>query len=297
MKYIKTFEKYNTGDINEGILSTLKNFFSKLFANIDQAFSEQGDKLLKEIEAKKNPKDVFITMKGFLDVNKKTFTTEINKATTLNKVRDAVYSNVVLLEASFKAASTKLNNSKVSFEQIFGNAAPKEFQKLFSQKDDKNKQKAMEEFSNSMVENMGKGIGIKDFEELKLKVGEEAKTSGTTTGTPPPAGTPPAGTPPAGTPPPDTKQLTNLKKLISDWFNNNVYMKIYKNMEALEKESPAQATTLDQQINNIKITNNKNGVKKMINSILNFDDDNKLGNLRDAMAKLGYINKDDVGKF
>ena len=238
-------------------------------------------------------------MKGFLDINKKTFTTEINKANVLNKVRDAVYSNVVLLDASFKAASTKLNNNKVSFEQIFGNEAPKEFQKIFSQKDAKNKQEMMLSFSNSMVENMGSGIGIKDFEELKLKVGEDAKPSGTTEA-------------PTSTnqnqqtvnasykfinEAADTKQLTNLKKLIVDWFNNNVYMKIYKNMEVLEKEAPTQVTSLDQQINNIKITNNKNGVKKMINSILNFDDDNKLGNLRDAMAKLGYINKDDVGKF
>jgi hypothetical protein len=296
MKYLKTFDNYSSGDINsmnEGVLSSLKNFFSKLFQNIDEVFSQQGDKVLKEIESKKNPKDVFNTMKGFLDVNKNTFTSEMNKATALNKVRDAVYSNVVLLDASFKAASTKLNNNKVSFDQIFGKEAPKEFQKIFSQKDAKNKQEMMVSFSNSMVENMGKGIGIKEFEELKLNIGEETNTSGETN-TNQNVNASYKFVNEAAT----DDQLTNLKKLIIDWFNNNVYMKIYKNMAELEKTAPNTATTsLDQQINNIKITNNKNGVKKMINTIINFDDDNKLGNLRDAMDKLGYIKKDDVGKF
>jgi hypothetical protein len=298
MKYLETFENYN--NINEGLLNSLKGFFSKLFQNIDQVFSQQGDKILKEIESRKSPKDVFNSMKGFLDVNKKTFTTEINNATTLNKVRDSVYSNVVLLYSSFKAASTKLNNNKASFEQIFGNEAPKEFKKLFAQKDDKNRQEMMLSFSNSMVENMGKGIGIKDFEELKLNVGEEAKQSGTSTSTP--TTNQPTQNVNASykfiNESATTEELINLKKLITDWFDNSVYMKIYKNMAVLEKEAPTQAAnTLDQQINNIKITNNKAGVKKIINTIINFDDDKKLGDLRDAMVKLGYVNKNDVGTF
>jgi hypothetical protein len=313
MKYLKTFENYNNTDmniINEGILGSLKSFFSKLFANIDEVFSQQGDKVLKEIESKNNPKDVFNTMKGFLDVNKKTFTTEMNKSKALNKIRDAVYSNVVLLESSFKAASTKLNNNKVSFEQIFGNEAPKEFQKIFSQKDPKNKQEMIVSFSNSMVESMGKGIGIKDFEELKLNIGEEAKPSGTTdtnqntnnnnqnTNNNNQNQTNVNASYKFINEAATTPQLTNLKKLIIDWFNNNVYMKVYKNMAEIEKNTPNTANaSLDQQINNIKITNNKNGVKKLINTILNFDDDKKLGDLRDAMVKLGYVNKNDVGTF
>jgi hypothetical protein len=301
MKYLSTFESYSYDNINEGLLSSLKGFFSKLFQNIDVVFSQQGDKVLKEIEAKKNPKDVFNTMKNFLDVNKKTFNTELENAVSLNKIRDAVYSNVVLLDASFKAASTKLNNNKVSFEQIFGNETPKEFQKIFNQKDAKNKQEMMVSFSNAMVENMGKGIGIKEFDELKLNIGEEAKPSGETNQTTTnqqnnnqsvnasykfinEAAT--------------SDQLKNLKKLISDWFNNDVYIKIYKNMDALEKEAPTQANnTLDQQINNIKVTNNKDGVRKMLNTIVNLDDDKKLANVRDALVKLGYLNKNDIGTF
>jgi hypothetical protein len=313
MKYLKTFETYNiTTDediTNEGLLGSLKGFLGKLFQNINKIFTEQGDKVIKEIEAKKNPKDVFNTMKGFLDVNKQTFTTEMNNSASLNKVRDAVYSNVVLLDASFKAASTKLNNNKVSFEQIFGNETPKEFQKIFSQKDEKNKQEMVVSFSNSMVENMGKGIGIQNFEELKLNIGEEAKPSGmtaTSTTTEAPTTNQPNTTPEQNV---NTSykfineaatddQLKNIKKIIIDWFNNNVYMKIYKNLAEIEKNTPNTATTsLDQQINNIKITNNKDGVKKMVNAILNFDDDKKLGDLRDAMVKLGYINMNDVGKF
>lgn len=321
MKYLKTFENYNNNDttiINEGILGSLKNFFSKLFQDIDEVFSQQGDKVLKEIESKKNPKEVFNTMKGFLDVNKKTFTTEMNKAAALNKIRDAVYSNVILLESSFKAASTKLNNNKVSFEQIFGNEAPKEFEKIFKQKDAKNKQEMIVSFSNSMVESMGKGIGIKDFEELKLNIGEDAKPSGTTNTNNQNTNNQNTNQQNTNTnnnnqntnqqnvnasykflnEAATTQQLTNLKKLIIDWFNNNVYMKIYKNMAELEKNPANAATaTLDQQINNIKITNNKAGVKKMINTIINFDNDKKLGDLRDAMVKLGYVNVNDIGKF
>jgi len=342
MNHIKSFESFKNEQLNEGAFDFLKKIFNQMFAGLGEIYTQQTQRVFKDIENQTQPKAVYDILKKFLVISKNNFNKDMEGATDITKLRDASYSNMVSLYATFETAAKKLSNNKVSFNNVFGETPPKEIRKIFNQKDTKKREQMMVEFSNALIRNVGGGLKIDDndlAEMEKTPVGAEPKkkpeekekantkdTKDTQNTTEADKKTKDAkaeqdakfkseqqkadiktgeqSTTPAATTESiqfileevSTEQLTNLKDLINQWYASNIYDKIEKNINTISKAAPAN-DDINKIIDNVKNTNHKDNLKKMLTSIANLDDANKYAEIRDALIKLGYIKKDDIGVF
>lgn len=323
MKNIKTYSTFNDDRLNEGLFDFLKKAFNQMFTGLSEIYTQQTQQVFKDIENQKNLKDVYTILGKFLVISKNNFDKDMTSAANLNKIRDAVYSNMVSLYAAFETGSKKLSNNRVSFDNAFGETPPKELKKIFNQKDVKKRESMMLEFSNSLIENLGVGIKLdpNDVDIMKKTiVGAKPEKDTTKIDTTKAAENEPTA---ANEPANDAnanqeqeiktgekvadnyhyiaekvsaEQKTNLKDLVVSWFDVNIYKKLDNTIKSVSKE-PQQSTDIDNIVNSIKATNNKEGVKKMLQKIANLEDSRKYADVRDALVKLGIIGQDEIGKF
>jgi len=340
MIHLKNYDSFKNEHVNEGLFDLLKKAFNVMFKGLEEIYVAQTQRVFKDIQNQTQPKAVYDVLNKFLVISKNNFTKDLDGAKSLPKVRDASYSNMVSLYATFETAAKKLSNNKVSFDNIFGETPPKEIKRIFKQKDVKQRERMMLDFSNALVENLGGGLKIdpKDIADMKSKpVGAKQEK-------------------PAPEKPVDNKeqvaadktqqkadaanaqqvaadanvnqkaevatgektdttaqqnasykyiaekvtndQIKNLKDLVNQWYASNIYDKIEKNIKVVAKEAPAaKIDDINASIKNIKATNNKDGVKKMVTNVVNLNDKGKYAAVRDALAKQGVVKKDDIGKF
>jgi uncharacterized protein YbcV (DUF1398 family) len=286
MKYLKTFETY-TEVLNEaGIFDFLKKLFNMMFQGIDKIYTEQTQRVFKDIENKRKPKEVFDILKRFIIISKENFTKDLENVSDLIKLRDASYSNIISLYSAFTTASKKLSNTKISFSEIFGDNPPKGFKKIFDQKDDKKRIEYIKGFTDSLIENLGSDLNIENFSILKNPIGfkeneKDANVSGETSKNEV-----------------TQDQINNLRDILKQWFDSNIYNKITKNIGEISKESlNVNADDLDEIVNNIKNTKNKEGVKKILQAIANLEDPKKYAAVRDKLSELGIIDENDINTF
>lgn len=301
MKHLKTFESYKYEMLNEGIFDFLKKLFGQLFSNIEAIYTEQTQRVFKDIENQKNPKEVYDILKKFLVITKNTFTKDMENATNILKLRDAAYSNFISLYSAFTTASKKLGNNNISFENVFGDNPPKDFKKIFAQKDEKKRTELFKGYTDTLIENLGTGIKIEDFSILKNPIGYKETKKDTTATNTEQQGEIANPTDNQNNQQNKTKitkeQITNLKDILVQWFDSNIYKKINANIGDIANNADKGGDDLDNMIKNITSTNNKEGLKKMLTKIANLNDPKKYAEVRDKLAELGIVDANDINKF
>jgi hypothetical protein len=295
-----------------------------MFKGVMDIYNEPVQKVIKDIETKQKPTDVYIVLNQFLINNKKTFNSDIKGASSVGRVRDAIYSNISSLYISFNTAAKKLSDNKVSFETILGKSPSPNIKKIFNQTNDKKRAELIVKFSNDLLYTLAKGLNIKD-EDLDIilskAVGQvdqsntnnKANTNNQNTNT---ENTNTENTNTENTNTENTatgertapsyntlvntisdKSLKNLKTAVVTWFQANIYQYLETNLKIDTTTNQAETNDTDKLFNEVTTTQNKAGIKKMVSSIIKLNDPKKYAAVRDALAKLGIVNPDDINKF
>lgn len=323
MKYLKKFESYGNESINEGLFDFLKKMFTEMFDGLGEIYTQQTKKVFDDIQKQKEPSAVYGILKNFVTINKNNFNGELKKAKDLQTIRDSAYSTIVSLYAAFETGAKKLSDEKISFNNIFGENPPKEIRKIFNQKDTKQREKMILDFSNNLISGLSSGLKIDKAEldeVLKRGVGEvpqannkEEQTSSDEkqkdeikTGEPEQTtdnqNEPKVETQNASynfiNEKVDNKQLSSLKDLVQKWYNTSIYDKLEKNINTMLGTSKTDGgVDIMGSISKVTATEHKDSLQKMVNSIVNLNDKDKFVKIRDMLDKMGYIKKDDIGFF
>lgn len=294
-----------------------------MFDGLDEIYTQQTKKVFDDIQKQKEPSAVYGILKNFVTINKNNFNGELKKAKDLQTIRDSAYSTIVSLYAAFETGAKKLSDEKISFNNIFGENPPKEIRKIFNQKDTKQREKMILDFSNNLISGLSSGLKIDKAEldeVLKRGVGEvpqannkEEQTSSDEkqkdeikTGEPEQTtdnqNEPKVETQNASynfiNEKVDNKQLSSLKDLVQKWYNTSIYDKLEKNINTMLGTSKTDGgVDIMGSISKVTATEHKDNLQKMVNSIVNLNDKDKFVKIRDMLDKMGYIKKDDIGFF
>lgn len=296
---IKSFEDYKI--VNEGIIDFFKNLTKIMFSGVKDVYSDQINQLYKGIKNKDNPKQVYGTLNKFLELNNKTFKKDVNNAKTLSELRDAIYSNVITLYTSFKTVSKKLSNDDITFQGVFGENPPKKLAKIFNTKKEKKRKRLILDFANELVKDMGSGLNIEDFSALETEVGkkqeEKKQEENSDEKQKEEIKNPQQASESLILEKISDDQLSDMKELITDWFTNNIYGRIDKNINTEEKQAKKASGDVDKLISTVDNTDNTKGLTAMIRQIIKLDDPKKYAKVRDTLAKMDFVNKKKIGKF
>lgn len=275
---------------NKGLLGTFKNMFGKLLQNVSDELKKPVEELTKKLDKSKKKENTIKYINDYLRTHNETLTNSLKDTNDIKGIYDIVKDNLTSVYTAINAGLKSLGE-KYTFEEMFGDS-PKQIQKLFN-KNEKNFNKNVENFTQDLLISLGKQHKIskenimdaleesqnesnnlikeadennpspeEQEKEIKDAVDKEESTEEST----------------------EDKQkdqnITNFKDSIIKWFQNFIYKNIQND---LKKEKEEKQGSLQDKINNMETTDNKDSVNNIISKLTEIDK-NTLIKVRDLLG-------------
>jgi alanyl-tRNA synthetase len=257
--------------VNEAnLFTTLKNMFGKLMQNVSDELKKPVEELTKKLDRSKDIEFSKKLLKDYLRIHNEDLKKSLDDSSTLNNIVKSVNDNLTAIYAALDASTRSLGEN-YSFEQMFGDS-PQNIQKLFD-KNEKNFNKNVDDFSRDLVVSLGKQYGFtkedvlntvsenklyEEIDEVDPNIDQEQKQEIDNAQN-------------------DTEQvedkaedqnLKNLKDNIIKWFQNFIYKKV---QDDLKKDKTKEQGTLQDKIDNMESTTNKDSVNRIVDKLTQVD--------------------------
>jgi hypothetical protein len=326
LKNIRTFDEFREGDqMNEELLwGAIKQLFGKLFSGVDKKLADSVNNFTKKLDASKTYEESIRLFEQSTRDRITLMNESIKGVTGPLGVRKLMYDNSSMVFLTLQELANKYQSQDLAAKKIFEgqpesqmfnfdksedfkknalnvlNAKVMEMNKTSKAYNDKDLDTYLKANNNiesvdqvtggQPVENTQYGKSDKVFESEQQQTGNQQPNQQQNTTTPAAPRSIPQG------------NIENLKTESSKFLTNNIYGYSLNKVKSV-KATATKATVdpVDTISKTAKGTKNFDTMSKLLRYILNMEDTNKLGNLRDQIAKLDGkdINqfKTDIGKF
>lgn len=309
IKMITNYDEYVNNKLNEGILSSLKNFFGMLLKNVSDDIKKPIDELTNKLNKAKDLKGVNTYLNEYLKTSNVALIKSIDESKNIVDLTTAVRENIISVYVSMDAANKSQGGNVYKFEDLFKDSS-EELKKLFSKKENKFN-KSVIEYSKNLVLVQGKPYGInnnninsdesiEDKEITNAQTTDDAQVQeGTNESMLNEADASANGTI-------TLEQFVNTKNILKKWFDEKLYKPIRIEMkESVNKKSTkskSSATKNTDGVNKMKtalqeLKGDDASIDKLADTISELTDPKQLATVRELLVKMGKGTKEDYGKF
>lgn len=320
------YKNFVSNKLNEdvSVYGELKNLFNKMLTNLSEDLRKPIFELLNKLNNSKDTEDMKKQLITYLKIHSDSFKKSLNETKNTSDNIKITRDNLISLYSGIDAFVKNIKDDHYTFETIFKNSNNGLIKKLFIQ-DEKYFYKNVEIFARDLIIDLSKQLGynkediIKDWETSKtIKSNESIYILEEVD---PTVNTDPNTTVQNTvndvnnslndvndqTNVTDKKEITDSKKTtevdnnliklrtnILNWFDNILY-KPLKEVTKKEQDKVNPINILQRNIEKMELTDNKESIIKILNSITQINDKNTLIELRDFLNSKGVnINKNNA---